>query len=99
MDFGSLALGVGSALAVGAGGSALGKSRLTGDVGWNRVLGPAGAILGPIIVRKLGVDLTEQEIQVIALAASGVFEWAKSGVRLFRDVGPRVLPLLKRIFS
>ena len=73
---------VASALGAGAAGNAIGKSPVTGDLPWNKVLGPLGAALGPWIAKQVfGADLTGEQVISIGVAASGIWSQGKNLVQ------------------
>ena len=76
------------ALAGGTAGNIAGKSdKVGGETPWNKVLAPAGAILLPIIVKKLGgADMTYEQAAestlMISVAVSGAYSYGKNLVQL-----------------
>lgn len=87
MDVTSLAIG----LAGGAAGNALGKSPLTGDKPWNKVLAPAAAILLPMAYKKfIGGGMSDEQVIeagfAIGATAVGVYSGAKNLYQFVRGL-------------
>ncbi len=80
----------GLALAGGAVGQAIGKSPVTGDLPWNKVLAPLGSILFPVVYKLLGGDMGYEEAAAagatIAITVGGGYSWAKNAVELFKQI-------------
>lgn len=78
---------LGTALAGGAVGNAAGKSPVTGDQPWNKVLGPLGALLAPWIAKQVfGADLTSEEVLAIGVSASGLYSQGKNLYQFVRGI-------------
>lgn len=78
---------VGVALAGGAAGNAVGKSPITGEQPWNKVLGPMGALLAPWIAKQVfGADLTSEEVIAIGVSASGLYSQGKNLYQFVRSI-------------
>lgn len=85
------------ALAGGAVGQAAGKSPVTGDKPWNKVLAPAGAVLAAVLYKKFGGgELTDEQAAsaglMIGASAVGVYSASKNLVQMvktFFKKGPK----------
>ena len=87
MDLLSLGLG----LAGGAAGNAVGKSPVTGDKPWNKVLAPAAAILLPLLYKKFGgTGLSDQQVVeaglTIGVTAVGLYSGGKNLVQFVKTL-------------
>jgi len=69
-----------AALGTGAVGNVIGKSQAVGgDTPWNKVLAPIGAILAPVLAKKLlGADLTSEQVIAIGVGATGLYSQGKN---------------------
>lgn len=80
-------LGIVAALAGGATGNIIGKSPITGPQPVNKVLAPIGAILAPLLLRKVaGIEISDQEVLALAATASGGYSWAKNAYQLVKSI-------------
>ncbi len=76
------------ALAGGTAGNIAGKSdKVGGETPWNKVLAPAGAILLPILVKKISnKDMSFEEAaaatMVISTSVSGIYSYGKNFLQL-----------------
>jgi hypothetical protein len=78
---------VGIALAGGAAGNAVGKSPITGDQPWNKVLAPLGALLAPWIAKQVfGAELTSEQVVAIGVSASGIYSQGKNLYQFVRGI-------------
>lgn len=87
MDVTSLAIG----LAGGAAGNALGKSPITGEKPWNKVLAPAAAILLPMIYKKfVGGGMSDEQVIeagfAIGTTAVGLYSGGKNLYQFVRGL-------------
>lgn len=83
------ALGIAAlAFAGGTAGNVIGRSdKVGGSTPWNKLLAPLGAILLPVIVKKVGGgDITYEQATeatlLISVAVSGVYSYGKGALEL-----------------
>ena len=86
MDIASLAI----ALAGGTVGKAVGNSPMTGEQPWGKALGPALAVLFPLIYKKFGGDMSYEEASAAGVAigatAVGAYSAGKNLYELVRAI-------------
>jgi hypothetical protein len=75
------------AMGAGAAGNVIGKSPITGEQPWNKVLGPLGALLAPWIAKQVfKADLTSEQVMMIGTTASGLWSQGKNLYQFVRGI-------------